>query len=150
MAYLWRTFGDPLAFVHGAAAWARQPQSPLVTVAGMFETPAGGWMAALQAGQIHLDNWIDFLAVLLFAALGLVLLAWRRWPEAAFVLLGVGIAFSSGLLMSQRRYMWALFPAFIVLAIWGKRPWVDRVVTAVSLMLLALFTALFANGYWVG
>lgn len=150
MAYLWRAFGDPLAFVHGAAAWARQPQSPLVTIAGLFETPAGGWGAALLAGHIHLDNWVDFLAVLLFAGLGLVFLYWRRWPEATFVLLGVGIAFSSGLLMSQRRYMWALFPAFIVLAKWGGRPWVDRLVTAVSLMLLGLFTALFANGYWVG
>lgn len=150
MTYLWRAFGDPLAFVHGAAAWARQPQSPLVTVAGLLETPAGGWGATLLAGHIHLDNWIDFLAVLLFVGLGLVLLYWRRWPEAAFVLLGVGIAFSSGLLMSQRRYMWALFPAFIVLAKWGGRPWVDRLVTAVSLLLLGLFTALFANGYWVG
>ncbi len=150
MAYLWRAFGDPLAFVQGAAAWARQPQSPLVTIAGLLESPAGGWWAALWAGNIHLDNWIDFLAVLLFAGLGLVLLYWRRWPEGAFVLLGVSVAFSSGLLMSQRRYMWALFPAFIVLAKWGGRPWVDRLVTAVSLMLLGLFTALFANGYWVG
>lgn len=150
MVYLWRAFGDPLAFVHGAAAWARQPQSPLVTVGSLFEPPADGWLAALLAGQIHLDNWIDFLLVLLFIVLGLVLVYWRRWPEATFVLLGVGMAFSSGLLMSQRRYMWALFPAFIVLAKWGGRPWVDRVVTAVSLMLLALFTALFANGYWVG
>ncbi len=150
MAYLWRVFGDPLAFIHGAAAWARQPQSPLVTIAGLLETPAGGWPAALLAGQIHLDDWFDFLGVLLFLGLGVVLLYWRQWPEAAFVLLGVGAAFSSGLLMSQRRYMWVLFPAFIVLARWGGRPWVDRVVTAVSLMLLGLFTALFANGYWVG
>ncbi|HRQ40973.1 MAG TPA: mannosyltransferase family protein [Chloroflexota bacterium] len=150
VVYLWRAFGDPLAFVHGAAAWARQPQSPLLTIAGLLETPTGGWWAALLAGNLHLDNWIDLLAVLLFAGLGLVLLYWRRWPEATFVLLGVGVAFSSGLLMSQRRYMWALFPAFIVLAKWGGRPWLDRLVTAVSLMLLGLFTALFANGYWVG
>ena len=53
--------------------------------------------------------------------------------------------------MSQRRYMWVLFPAFILLARWGERVWVDRLVTASSLMLgLGLFTALFANGYWVG
>lgn len=150
MGYLWRVFGDPLAFVHGAAAWARQPQSPIVMVASLFEIPAGGWWAALMAGQIHLDNWLDFLAVLLFVVLGLVLLYWRQWPEAVFVLLGLSMAMSSGLLMSQRRYMWALFPAFIVLAKWGGRPWVDKLVTVISLMLLALFTALFANGYWVG
>jgi hypothetical protein len=150
MAYLWLVFGDPLAFVHGAAVWARQPQSPLVTIGGLFQTPANGWTAALLAGQLPLDDWLDFLAVVLFLVLALVLLYWRRWPEAAFVLLGVALAINSGLLMSQRRYMWALFPAFIVLAKWGGRPWVDRLVTAVSLLLLGLFTALFANGYWVG
>ena len=66
------------------------------------------------------------------------------------MLLGAIIPFSSGLLMSQRRYMWVLFPAFILLARWGKRPWLDRAITALFLLGLALFTALFANGYWVG
>jgi len=46
--------------------------------------------------------------------------------------------------------MWVLFPAFVLLAIWGENKWVDRTVTLVSLMGLALFTALFANWYWVG
>jgi hypothetical protein len=149
MLYLQRAFGDPLAFVRGAAAWARQPQSPLVTIAGLLETPEGGWGAALLSGRIHLDNWLDLSFVLGFLALGLVLLAKRRWGEGLYVTLGVAMAFSSGLLMSQRRYMWVLFPAFILLAQWGGRPWFDRLVTAVSLVLLALFTALFANGYWV-
>lgn len=150
MLYLWRAFGDPLAFVRGAAAWARQPQSPLVTIADLLQRPAEGWISAVIAGRIHIDNWIDFTAVLLFLTFGTLLLVRRRWSEALFVLLGVLVPFSSGLLMSQRRYMWVLFPAFILLAHWGEKPWVDRLVTAVSLVGLALFTALFANGYWVG
>ncbi|MCB8968610.1 MAG: hypothetical protein H6660_17135 [Ardenticatenaceae bacterium] len=150
MAYLWRMFGDPLAFVHGAAAWARQPTSPLTTIGGLLQTPDAGWGAALLAGHVHLDNWLDFGFILVFLFLGFVLLYQRRWSEGVFVLLGVIIPFSSGLLMSQRRYMWVLFPVFILLAQWGKRPWLDRLVTAVSLVCLALFTILFANGYWVG
>lgn len=150
MVYLERAFGDPLAFVHGAATWARQPQSPLVTLAGLVQTPEGGWWTAVLAGRIHFDNWIDFGFVLLFLVLGLVLLFQRRWSEGLFVALGTAVALSSGLLMSQRRYVWVLFPAFILLAQWGGRPWVDRLITAVSLLLLGLFTALFANGYWVG
>jgi hypothetical protein len=149
MAYLWRAFGDPLAFVHASAAWARQPQSPLVTVAELFARPAEGWLPALLAGRVHVDNWLDFSFVAVFLALGVALLFRRRWAEGAFVTLGVLMAASSGLLMSQRRYMWVLFPAFILLAQWGERPWVDRLITVVSLVLLALFTALFANGYWV-
>jgi hypothetical protein len=45
--------------------------------------------------------------------------------------------------------MWALFPAFILMARWGERLWVDRLLTVLFLVGLALYTALFANGYWV-
>jgi hypothetical protein len=78
------------------------------------------------------------------------LLAQKRWSEGVFVVLGAVTPFSSGLLMSQRRYMWVLFPAFILLARWGKHTWVDRIIFVVSLLLLGLFTAMFANWYWVG
>jgi Gpi18-like mannosyltransferase len=150
MFYLWRAFGEPLAFVKGAAVWERVPQSPFVTIANLFHTPAEGWWRALAAGTLPLNDWLDFILVLLFLLSGFVLLYKGRWSEGVFVLLGVLIPFSSGLLMSQRRYMWVLFPVFILLAQWGERPWLDRLVTAVSLLGLALFTALFANGYWVG
>jgi len=149
MAYLWYIFGDALAFASASAAWGRVPQSPFVTVGDLLQRPSAGWLQTFISGQIHFDNWIDFTFVAVFLILGLVLLAKGRYAEAAFVLLGVIIPFSSGLLMSQRRYMWVLFPAFILLAEWGEHPWVEKVVTAVSLPLLALFTALYANGYWV-
>jgi len=150
MAFLWRAFGDPLAFVHGAAAWAREPQSPLELIAGLLQSPAGGWGSALLAGRVHFNDWLDFAFVVLFLILGLVLFYQKRWSEGAFVTLGVLLSISSGLLMSQRRYMWVLFPAFIILAKWGDRPWIDKLITTTSLVLLAIFTALYANGYWVG
>lgn len=149
MVYLWYAFGDALAFATASAAWGRVPQSPFITISQLLQRPSGGWLQAFSAGQIHFDNWIDFIFVAVFLTLGMVLLYKGRYAEAAFVLLGVVIPFSSGLLMSQRRYMWVLFPAFILLAEWGERTWVDKLVTAVSLPLLALFTALYANGYWV-
>lgn len=150
MVYLQRIFGDPLAFIHGAAAWGREPVSPLRTLGNLFETPGDGWIPSLLAGQIHVDNWIDFGFSLLFLVLGVILLTRKRWSEGVFVTLGVLISFSSGLLMSQRRYMWVLFPAFFVLAQWGDRPWADKLITTLSLAGLALFTAMFAKGYWVG
>jgi hypothetical protein len=150
MGYLQASFGDPLAFLHGSEAWGRTPQSPLAMIGDLFVSPEGGLRAALASGSIHLDNWTDFLFVLVFLVMGVVLLAKREWAEGTFVLLGTLIPLSSGLWMSQRRYMWVLFPAFILLARWGDKPWVDRLVTAVSLALLGYFTVLFANGYWVG
>jgi Gpi18-like mannosyltransferase len=150
MLYLWQRFGDPLAFVKAAAAWERVAQSPALTIRNLLQRPDEGWLTAVSSGHLPLNDWLDLLFILTFLVLGFVLLYQHRWSEGIFVWLGVMIAFSSGLLMSQRRYMWVLFPAFILLARWGKHVWVDRAITAVSLLLLALFTALFANGYWVG
>ena len=150
MLYLQRKFGDPLAFLHASEAWGRQPQSPLETIFEMLHAPAEGWWAAIAAGRLPLDNWIDLSFVLLFVLLGCALLWHRRWSEAAFVLLGSLIPLSTALLMSQRRYVWILFPAFILLARWGGRPWIDRLIVSLSLLGLGLFTAMFANWYWVG
>jgi hypothetical protein len=92
---------------------------------------------------------MDFLFVISFLGMGIVLLFQKRWSEGAFVTLGALIPLFSGLLMSQRRYMWALFPVFILLARWGEQTWIDRLLTVLFLTGLALFTVLFANGYWV-
>lgn len=150
IAYLWWVFGDPLAFAHAQAAWGRGLSSPLTVLAELLRSPAEGWGAALLAGSLPLDNWIDLAFSLLFLVLGVVLLVQRRWSEGLFVVLGTLVPLHSGLLMSQRRYAWVLFPAFILLARWGQRAWVDRAITAVSLLGLGLFAALFANWYWVG
>jgi len=150
MLYLQQTFGDPLAFAHASAAWGRVPHSPLATVGELVARPTEGWGAAILAGHLPLDNWIDLIVVSLFVALGCVLLYQHRWSEGTLVVLGSLLPLSSGLLMSQRRYVWVLFPAFILLARWGERPWLDRAIVLVSLLGLGLFTAMFANWYWVG
>ena len=150
MLYLQQTFGDPLAFAHASAAWGRVPHSPLATVGELVARPAEGWGAAISAGHLPLDNWIDLIVVSLFVALGCVLLYQHHWSEGTLVVLGSLLPLSSGLLMSQRRYVWVLFPAFILLARWGERPWLDRAIVLVSLLGLGLFTAMFANWYWVG
>ncbi len=149
MLFLHRRFGDPLAFLHASSAWGREPQPVWVMLADLLRPPSEGWAAALLAARLPLNDWLDLLTVLFFLVLGLVLLRQRRWSEALFVLLGALIPLNSGLLMSQRRYMWVLFPAFILLARWGERPWVDRAINTLFLMGLALLTALFATWYWV-
>lgn len=150
MLFLGWRFGDPLAFVHASAAWGRQPSAPDQLLQGLLTVPAGGWWPALQAGRLPLIAIFDLGSLLLFGAIGLLLLRRRLLPEAALVLLGVLVAASSGLLMSQARYMWVLFPAFLPLAEAGRRPWLDRLISSLSLVLLALYCALFARNYWVG
>jgi Gpi18-like mannosyltransferase len=150
MLYLNAAFGDPLAFANAAEVWGRQPQTPWVTLTDLFQRPPEGWAAGILAGHIQIDNWLDLLIVILFLILGIVLLKRRRWAEGVFVLLGALLPLSSGLLMSQRRYMWVLFPAFILLARWGENEWVDRTLNVIFILMLAVFTAMYANGYWVG
>ncbi len=150
MLHLYVKFGDPLAFAHASASWGRTARSPFLTIADLLQRPHEGWGAAILAGRLPLDNWIDLLAALLFLALAIVLLSKKRWSEGVFVLLGTLIPLSSGLLMSQRRYVWVLFPAIILLARWGRHRWVDRLVMLLSILGLGAFTALFANWYWVG
>lgn len=148
MLYLQLRFGDALAFAHASAAWGRVPQSPLALAGGLLSSLGDSWALALGSGRLALNDWVDAAFAALFLSIGGVLLMERRWPEGLLVTLGVLLPISSGLLMSQRRYMWVLFPAYVVLARWGGRPHVDRVIVTVSLTLLALFTALFANGIW--
>lgn len=139
VAYLWREFGDPFGFMTASAAWGRIAQSPAVTIGRILQNP----------DQLPLNDWIDFAFILFFFVCGFILMAQRNWSEGIFVWLGVLIPFSSGLLMSQRRYMWVLFPVFILLARWGRNYWVDRLITSVFLVLLALFVVFFANMYWI-
>ena len=150
MAYLWRDFGDPLAFAHAAAAWERQPRPPGETLVALLRPPPGGWLQALRAGALPLNDWFDLGIVLFFLATAFMLLYRQQWVEGLFVWLGVMLPISSGLLMSQRRYVWVLFPVYVLLARWGRRPWADRLITALFLSLQVLFIVLFANGYWVG
>lgn len=142
MAYLWRTFADPLAFARASAAWERQPQAPGSIIARLLQ--------ALRSGTLPLNEWIDLGFVLFFLFAAFVLLYRRQWVEGVFVWLGVMLPLSSGLLLSQRRYVWVLFPVYILLAQWGRRPGADRLVTAVFLCLQTVFVILFANSYWVG
>ncbi len=149
MLYLSMLFGDPLAFMHAVSAWGRTPQVPLQFIVDILQTPDGGWWAAILTGRLFLDNWVDLLMAVLFMILGGILLYQRRWSEGVFVLLGILIPFSSGLLISQRRYVWVLFPAYILLARWGTNAWIDKIITTLFLLGLALFVVLFANWYWV-
>lgn len=150
MTYLWRAFGDPLAFARASAAWERLPQAPGDTITRLLETPPGGWLQALGAGTLPLNEWIDLGFVLFFLIAAFILLYRRQWVEGVFVWLGVMLPLSSGLLLSQRRYVWVLFPVYVLLAQWGGRFfWVDRFITAAFLALQITFVILFANGYWV-
>jgi hypothetical protein len=53
-------------------------------------------------------------------------------------------------LVSMARYVIEIFPAFLVLADWGRRPMIQRVILYLSWLGLLFFAAQFAIWGWVG
>ena len=151
MLYLALTQGNALLFVsHEAAAWGRHLDLPW----SAFPPAIGALFTHPLFSNVVLQNAVD----LTFTLLPLVLLAvgWRLLPPH-YRLYVLGLALfslcfpvaSGETLASQPRYLFLLFPIFLVLAFWGKRPRFDRVYSALSCALLALNVALFVTHHWV-
>lgn len=150
MLYLGMTEGDPLAFsTQEAQAWDRHFTFPLISLLTSFQNvfqPPQQW---------HLLNFLN----LLFAVVSLAILArgWKRLPlhYSLFALVIVLFSLSYPLgtldpLTAVPRYLMVVFPIFVLLALWGKRPSIDRIILACSLPLFALNVVLFVSHYYIG
>ena len=140
MCYLYAITGNALAFKDVLVAWDRQPTFFLATLARYLKDP----LLIFSPWDFRLLN---FAASVTLLVCGLVLLKWRRWALACYTLSCIYLSLSSGLLQSQARYATVVFPAFIVLAVAGQRPRVDRAIRTASLILLCLLTVLFTLHY---
>lgn len=135
MAYLARTTGDALAFAHVQQQWGRAASwfwRPLVAYATKPQVVSEPWnLIALNVA----------VAALLVVA-GAVLLARRQWALGAYTLASALLPLSTASTQSIARYGIVVFPLFFVLAIAGRRPLVDRVIFATSLILLGWLLAM--------
>ncbi len=143
MLFLYRTFQDPFAFKTVQSAWGRQNLGPVAIVLQDVQLLLE---QSLLAGEIWWHVLIDVFA--LFFALVMAVLIWKRLGEgyALFCLAAVLIPATSGT-GSISRYILVLFPIFMMLAWWGRRPSLDRAITITFTMFLGIFTAIFVN--WV-
>ncbi len=141
MAFLQINFARPMAFVEVQAAWGRQNIGPVAVVSRELRA-----MTALTLTQSNLSRLLNvgtFLAVL-----AMVPFIWRRLGEgyALYVLIFL-LAPASSALQSMIRYVLPLFPVFILLGWWGRRPVLDRALLVTFAVLLGVLTTIFAN--WV-
>ena len=137
MIYLHAVTGNALAFKGAMAAWGRKP--------GFFFSPLIDYLGHPGEIAAHWDfRLLNFLAVIIALACGVFLLKRRQFALATYTLLALLVALSSALLQSQARYTMVVFPVFMALALPGRRPKLDQLIRAVSLVLFALMTALFA------
>ena len=137
MIYLKATTGNLFAFGDAMTAWGRE--------AGFFFQPLLDYLRHPRAIAAHWDfRLLNFLAAALTLVIGGVLLKRRQFGLAAYTLLSALVALSSALLQSQARYMMVIFPVYLVLATWARRPKVNQMVFAMLVVLFGLMTALFA------
>ncbi len=141
LLYLWWELGSPTAFFDAQRTWDRElsvPFKPIVT---------------FLIGPISLFGPRNAIVDVLFAALfvGLTVAAWRMLPRSygAFAGATLLLILSTGRWVSMPRYGLALFPVFIVLALWGERQAFHRGLVVVSAALAALFMWRFALWGWV-
>jgi len=144
MLYLYALVGDPLYFLKVQANWNRHLAAPWVSIGNTFKEIAHSLSSAAIANHvIELSFTVAFLALLVVA---IRILRPSYWLYFAAAML---IPMSTASLMSFPRFDLVVFPAFMVLALWGRRPLVNSAILALFLPLLGLFTVFFADWYWL-
>jgi Gpi18-like mannosyltransferase len=146
MVFLQSRFHDPIAFWTTQAAWERQSIGPLGVVVQSLASLHGSNF--LTGTNVWWNVPLDLGA--LFALLLCLIPIWRRLGEsyAIYSLLSVLIPLSSST-QSLVRYVLVVFPFFMMLAVWGRHPLIDRTLTVLFSLLLGIFTALFVNWRFV-
>ena len=152
MLHLWQRTGDPLAFLHAQAFWNRQRLFPLTTVwRGIRYALPPNW---IERPDLYARNLLQTLIVVGF--LVVLIVSVREWRPSYLVygLLLFSLSLSSPLsgawtMQSQGRYAMILFPVYITLARWGRRPAVHQAILLLWLPLLGLLTALYLHWHFV-
>jgi hypothetical protein len=150
MVYLFYTKGDALAFsTQEALSWDRHLTFPLVSIAATIQT-----FFTEPDLHFHVLNGLDLAFVLL--PLAALILGWKRQPLHyslfAVALLIFDTSYPQGFLeplTAAPRYMLVIFPIIVALAIWGKRPHIDRIILACFIPMFVLNVAFFVSHYWV-
>jgi len=150
MVYLKNTFGDPLAFIHQQFDWYGEVTGIpffrlFIDTFNNLHLDRNFW-----TGQINVNLLQDVLATLIFLPLVIAVIVKMRPSFGIFTLIVFLIPLTSGNMISMRRYVLTLVPCFMLLALWGKRTWLDRLVMGISLPLQAYLTVLFTHWYFAG
>jgi hypothetical protein len=99
----------------------------------------------------NVQRLMDASAAVMFLAIGVVM-SFKRYHPALwlFVLCGVLLSLSTGLLMSSMRFTAVLFPAFYWLAEVAEDRRVERAIVFAFTFFLALYSVMFLNAKWSG
>ena len=145
MAYLYALVGDPMAFQKIQVDWNRHLSPPWVSVYNTFHQIAIHPLAS-PATVNHL---IELAFTFTFLMLMVISFQVLRPSYALYFAASLLVPMSTASLMSMPRFELVMFPAFMLLALWGRRAVVNSAIVSLFLPLLGLFTVLFADWYWL-
>jgi hypothetical protein len=110
-------------------------------------------VSVLTSGMGSIVDALNLIVTL--GLLGMMFPVWKKLP-LEYTLLSLLMLLAPMLrmtttqpLVSMTRYALAVFPVFIVLAMWGKNPWVNRLVLYSSVLLQLYLSAQFILWGWV-
>ena len=146
-AYQWFALGQPPT----AILAAQGQRGGHLTLPGLNLLEAA---RRILTGQLVIENSLELgftLAFIIFTVF-----VWKKLPRvyglyaAALMLFFLSRMGSPQPLVSMARYCLEIFPVFLLLAGWGKNPWVHRIILYFSWIGLLFFAAQFAIWGWVG
>jgi hypothetical protein len=145
--YLGVQFGKPLAYFDVQTLFFKGSRIEA------FPTFPGTTLANSIHGLLTNVPSTESIAVTgaLLLLLVLTLETWVRLPRmyGVYMLTVVLFSLTSGDLISLPRFVVPMFPGFMALALIGKRPWLDRSILILFLLLQGVLALLFTKGYWV-
>jgi hypothetical protein len=151
MVHLNQIVGDPLAFLHSQAGFGRTIGFDWVSRLIQYLLTNHKITGNVFYGEIsNFGTLMDTSAAIIFFPLVILVFIKFRPSFALFTVLSFFLPLATGVTTSMQRYVLTLIPCFILLAVWGKRPWVDRLIITISLPLQAYLLILFTHWYWAG
>jgi hypothetical protein len=151
--YLWKVFGRPFAFMSGMRAWqgGRNALSSVIDVLTLKPFYALNDLFEHGFSPNALGPWwflLFFILLVLFR---------KRIPTSHFIY-GLSVLLLpyltiSGLLgfVSFTRYMLLDFAVFVIIAtLVGRNSWLATAVVGNFAVMLFIYTAMFAQWYWIG
>jgi hypothetical protein len=154
--YLKLRLGDPLAFSHAQAFWGRKLEPPWVGIdiilRQLHHTAPGTFFTAHEL--IDLIAFLLFVGLTILSFVGPERLSRDQWSlpiYSACMLFFFAIfpvTFGDSL-VSMERFVLELFPAFMLLARFGRREWFHQSYLLLALPLLGFFTLQFLGNYWI-
>jgi Gpi18-like mannosyltransferase len=150
MVYLNQVYGDPLAFIHNQVFWKRQVIGNWLGTLFVNTYDTLYLSANFWTGKINVSLLQDVVAVIVFIPLVVAVMIRLRPSFGMYTLISFLLPLVSTTVTSMRRYVVVLVPCFIIMALWGRRPWVDRIIIAISLPLQAYLTILFTHWFFAG